>query len=102
MFKYKPELEPGSDFFLKYSMYVIIMIILVVFYVWQNVEVLKMKIALSDSIDHQKQIIISNDFLINEIEKLKRIDLIEVIAAENNLKEVQYEDVVVIRKDSVK
>ncbi|MBN1499202.1 MAG: hypothetical protein JW982_03550 [Spirochaetes bacterium] len=100
MFRYRPDIEAENGFFVKYSLFVMIMIILVVVYVWQNVEVLKMKIAYADAVEKQKRIIVSNDYLVYEIEKLKRIDLVEAIAVENGLTEVQYDDVVVIRKES--
>lgn len=87
---------------LKYTTIVVVMIIMVIFYVWQNVEVLKMKLAYQDSKLKQKRIIVENDRLIYEIEKLKRIDKIEILAQENDLKEIDYEDVFVIQKDADK
>jgi hypothetical protein len=76
---------------------VFIISIFVILYVWQNIEMMKMKSDYKRLINTEKELSIINDKLKFELEKFKDFHRIETYAANNNLKRLEAEDVVVIR-----
>lgn len=97
MFKHRSGEEPGSGVFVKYFFLVIIMISLVIVYVWQNIEVMKMKMDYRRAVKLQKNLIKENDRLLYEIEKIKSFENIEIYAEKNNLKEIEYNDLIIVK-----
>lgn len=63
-----------------------------IMYVWQNIEVMKIKMDYMELVRVEKQIIKENDRLIYEIEKYKTIKNIKNYAEERGMKEITPED----------
>ncbi len=59
---------------------VISVIIFVVLYVWQNIEVMKMKMEYRRGVRIEKQLVKENDRLRGDIERMRRMDRIEKYA----------------------
>lgn len=73
--------------------------IFVVFYVWQNIEMMKMKMDYKKLIRTEKEITVVNDKLKFEYERLRSFRYIEANADTNNLKYISPADLVVIKID---
>ena len=73
--------------------------IFVVFYVWQNIEMMKMKMDYKKLIKTEKEITVVNDKLKFEYERLRSFRYIEANADRNNLKYISPADLVVIKID---
>jgi hypothetical protein len=73
--------------------------IFVVFYVWQNIEMMKMKMDYKKLIRTEKEITVVNDKLKFEFERLRSFRYIEANADKNNLKYISPADLVVIKID---
>ena len=71
-------------------------IIFIIFYVWQNVEVVKIKIDYRKALSEERQFVNRNDKLRYEIERYRRMDLVEKYAAENGMRELTPSDFVTI------
>ena len=71
----------------------------VVFYVWQNIEMMKMKMDYKKLIKTEKEITVVNDKLKFEFEKLRSFRHIEADAGKNSLKQLSPPDLVVIKID---
>ena len=74
-------------------------IIFIIFYVWQNVEVVKIKIDYRKALSEERKLINRNDKLRYEIERYRRMDLVEKYAAENGMRELTPNDFVTINMD---
>jgi hypothetical protein len=55
-------------------------IIFVVLYVWQNIEVMKMKMEYRRGVRIEKQLVKENDRLRGEVERMRKMDRIEKYA----------------------
>lgn len=55
---------------------------------WQNVEVMKIKIEYKEALKEESEFIKKNDRLRYEIERFKRMELIERSAAEMGMREL--------------
>ena len=77
---------------IKYSILLFTMIIFVILYVWQNIEMMRMKIDRHKTIQLEKQIIKRNDRLRYEIEQYKRLDYIIDYAERNRMRMITPED----------
>lgn len=84
---------------MKYFSIVLMISVFVVFYVWQNIEMMKMKMDYKKLINTEKEITSVNDKLKLEFEKLRSIRSIEGGAEMNNLKPLGPNDLVVIKID---
>ena len=84
---------------MKYFSIVVIMGIFVLLYVWQNVEMMKMRSDYKRLIRTEKELSAVNDKLKFELEKLRNFNNIETYANKNNLKRLGAEDFIVIRTD---
>ena len=73
--------------------------IFVVFYVWQNIEMMKIKMDYKKLIKTGKEVTVVNDKLKYEYEKLRSFRYIEANAEKNNLKNLSPNDLVVIKID---
>ena len=72
------------------------MIFFIIAYVWQNVGVMKIKIEYRKAVAEERQLVNKNDRLRYEIERLRRMDLVERYAAENGMRELEPGDFVAI------
>ena len=84
---------------MKYFSIVLMISIFVVFYVWQNIEMMKMKMDYKKLIRTEKEITVVNDKLKYEYERLRSFRYIEANAEKNNLKYISPADLVVIKID---
>ena len=82
---------------MKYFSIVLLISIFVVFYVWQNIEMMKMKMDYKKLIRTEKEITVVNDKLKYEYERLRSFRYIEANADKNNLKYISPADLVVIK-----
>jgi hypothetical protein len=72
---------------------------MVIFHVWQNVEVMKMKLDFRKASLEETRLVNKNDRIKYEIERYKRMELVEKYAAENNMRELTPYDFVTIYID---
>ncbi|HNX23018.1 MAG TPA: hypothetical protein PKG60_03150 [Spirochaetota bacterium] len=84
---------------MKYFSIVFLISIFVVFYVWQNIEMMKMKMDYKKLIRTENEITVVNDKLKYEFERLRSFRYIEANADKNNLKYISPADLVVIKID---
>jgi hypothetical protein len=86
---------------MKYFLVAFVMIIFVILYVWQNIEVMKIKLEYSEALEEEKELIKRNDRLRFEIEKYKTMDLIEANAERYGMRRITPRDfeIIVVRKD---
>jgi hypothetical protein len=86
---------------MRYFLIAFVMIIFVILYVWQNIEVMKIKLEYSEALDKEKELIKRNDRLRFEIEKYKTMDLIEAYAERQGMRKITPRDfeIIVVRKD---
>ncbi|MBN2039895.1 MAG: hypothetical protein JW864_07640 [Spirochaetes bacterium] len=71
----------------------------VILYVYQNVEVTKIKIIYRNVLDEERQLVNSNDRLKYEIEKLRRVEVVDKQAAALGMRELTPDDFVTIETD---
>jgi hypothetical protein len=85
---------------MKYFLIAFVMVIFVILYVWQNIEVMKIKMEYSQSLEVEKEFIKRNDRLRYEIEKYKRMDLIEANAGRYGMRMITPRDfeIIVVQK----
>lgn len=84
---------------IKYFITALLCILFVIIYVWQNVEVMKIKIDYRKALKEERQLINMNDRLRYEIERYRRMELIEKYAAENGMNALSPYDFVTINMD---
>ena len=84
---------------MKYFSIVLMISIFIISYVWQNVEMMKMRTDYKRLIKTEKELNAVNDKLKFELEKLRNFHRIESYADKNNLKRLGAEDIVVIKPD---
>jgi len=71
-------------------------ILFVILFVWQNIEVMKIKMDYRRGLQLERQIEMRNDRLRYEIEKLRRMDAIERYAETHGMRRAGPEDIEVI------
>jgi hypothetical protein len=84
---------------MKYFSIVFMISLFVVFYVWQNIEMMKMKMDYKKLIRTEQEITVINDKLKFEFERLRSFRYIEANMEKNNLKQLSPADLVVIKID---
>lgn len=86
---------------MRYFLIALAMIIFVILYVWQNIEVMKIKLEYSEALEKERDLIKMNDRLRFEIEKYKTMDLIEAYAERYGLRKITPRDfeIIVVRKE---
>jgi cell division protein FtsL len=84
---------------MKYFSIVLMISIFIISYVWQNVEMMKMRTDYKRLIKTEKELSAINDKLKFELEKLRNFQNIETYADRNNLKRLGPEDLIVIKTD---
>ncbi|MCL2156024.1 MAG: hypothetical protein FWH53_10195 [Leptospirales bacterium] len=82
---------------MKYFSIVLMISIFVISYVWQNVEMMKMKSDYKKLIKTEKELSAVNDKLKFELERLKDFDRVAAYAERNNLKKLGPEDIILIK-----
>ncbi len=88
---------------MKYFSIVFMISVYVVFYVWQNIEMMKMKMDYKKLIKTEKEITIINDKLKFDFERLRSFRAIEANAEKNNLRQISPSDLIVLNvNESVK
>jgi len=83
---------------IKYFGIVTGVIILVLLYVWQNVEVMKMKMAYRENAAVEKRLLMENDRLRAAIERYRRVDVAERYARLNGMRELRPSDIIVVQE----
>ena len=81
---------------MKYFFIAGVMIIFVILYVWQNIEVVRMKMEYNTALQREEQLIKINDRLRYEIERYKRMELIDAYAAQSGMRALMPEDIDII------
>lgn len=89
----------SSGDFVRYSLIVVGMIIFVILYVWQNIEVMKLKMYYNKSVLYKQELVKKHDRLIYEIERYRRFDLIDAYAEQQGMRRMRKEDAVRIKVD---
>ena len=84
---------------MKYFSIVFMISVFVVFYVWQNIEMMKIKMDYKKLIRTEKEITVVNDKLKLEFERLRNFRSIGANAERNNLKPISPADLIVIKID---
>ena len=84
---------------MKYFSIVLMISVFVISYVWQNIEMMKMKLDYKKLIQTEKELSVINDKLKFELERLKNFHHIESYAGIHNLKRLGPEDIILIRVD---
>jgi len=82
---------------MKYFSIVLIICIFVILYVWQNIEMMKMRSDYKKLIRTEKELYTVNDKLKLELERLKNFNRVEAFADRNNLKRIGSEDIIAIK-----
>jgi hypothetical protein len=84
---------------IRYFIIALSVILFVILYVWQNVEVMKIRIEYRKALNEERQLVDRNDKLKYEIERYKRTDLVEKYAAEKGMRELTPYDFVTINME---
>ena len=82
---------------MKYFSIVLIICIFVILYVWQNIEMMKMRSDYKKLIRTEKELYTVNDKLKLELERLTNFNRVEAFADRNNLKRIGSEDIIAIK-----
>jgi cell division protein FtsL len=72
-------------------------VVFVIFSVWQNIEVMKIRIDVGRLEKTEREIIKKNDSILYKIEKMKRIERISSSAEERKIKKITTDDLVVLK-----
>ena len=83
---------------IKYFGIVTGVIIFVLLYVWQNVGVMKMKMAYRENAAVEKRLLMENDRLRAAIERYRRVDVAERYARLNGMRELRPSDIIVVQE----
>jgi len=84
---------------MKYFSIVLAISIFVISHVWQNIEMMKMRLDYKKLIKTEKELSAINDKLKFELERLRNFHHMEAYADRNNLKRLGPEDIIVIKID---
>ncbi len=89
---------------IKYFTIIFFMSVFVILYVWQNIEVVKMEIEFRNYKSRERQLVEDNDRLLYEIERYRRMDVIQEYARKRGLRKILPRDfeVLVIDKTNAK
>lgn len=77
---------------IKYFAIIFFVSIFVIFYVWQNIEIVKTEMHYATLAKKEKQLITDNDRLLYEIERYRNMDLIGDFARRNGLRSIRPDD----------
>ncbi len=65
-----------------------LMMLFVILYVWQNISMMKIRMECRDRIKKERELFKEHDRLLYEIEKLRKIDMVEEIAIQRGMERV--------------
>ena len=82
---------------MKYFSIVLMISIFVVFYVWQNIEMMKIKMDYKRLMKSEKEVIQVNDRLRFECERLKSFRYVETDAAKKNFRHITPADLLTVK-----
>ncbi len=83
----------------RYTTVVLVVIVFVIMYVWQNIEVMRMKMSYRETRSQEIELIKKNDRLRYEISKLNRLDAIREYAGRKGLRPVNEKDITILKLD---
>jgi hypothetical protein len=86
---------------MKYFSIVLLISLFVVVYVWQNIEMMKIKMDYKKLLKSEKEAVQVNDRLRFEYERLRSFRYVEAGAAKNNLRNITPADLITIKIDEV-
>ena len=81
---------------MKYFSIAFLLTVFVILYVWQNVEVMKMRMDFRGINRKSQELVMENDRIRYQIERYRRIDIIEKRAAGRGLQKMKPSDVTVL------
>lgn len=84
---------------MKYFLIVIMMSLFIITYVWQNIEIMKMKMEYRKFINAEREISEKNDRIRYNLESLRNFRQMKSFAEEKGLKQIGPDDVVIINMD---
>ncbi len=76
------------------------MIVFVILYVWQNIEIVKIEIIYRNLKNRERQLVKDNDRLLYEIERYRRMDVMEEYARKKGLRKILPKDFEVLVIDT--
>jgi hypothetical protein len=80
------------EVYIRYIIIVLSAFLFLLLYVWQNVEVTKIKMEYQKALEQEKELIKKNDKLRYEIERYRRMELVEQHAFKLGMRELDYND----------
>lgn len=83
---------------MKYFLIALMIILFVIFYVWQNIEVMQLKLELRESLKTERQLVTDMDRLKYEIEKYKTMGVVEAYVKSSGMRPVTPNDFIVIKE----
>jgi len=84
---------------MKYFLIVVMMSLFIITYVWQNIEIMKMKMEYRKFIRAEREISERNDRIRYNLESLRNFRNMKSFAEKNGLKQIGPDDVVIIDMD---
>ena len=84
---------------MKYFLIVVMMSLFIITYVWQNIEIMKMKMEYRKFIRAEREISEMNDRIRYNLESLRNFSHMKSFAEKNGLKQIGPDDVVIIDMD---
>ena len=76
------------------------MIVFVILYVWQNIEIVKIEIIYRNLKNRERQLVKDSDRLLYEIERYRRMDVMEEYARKKGLRKILPKDFEVLVIDT--
>ncbi len=95
MFRRRQETGNGADF-IKYSIVAFFMICLVLLFVWQNIEIMKLKMGMQRSLAYKEELLKEQSRLRYEIERKRRYADIEAWALSRGMSWMRNGDFIVL------
>ncbi|MCX7679862.1 MAG: hypothetical protein N2316_11690 [Spirochaetes bacterium] len=71
----------------------ILLMAFVIVYVWQNISMMKLRMECKRAIEKERELYKEHDMLLYEIEKRRKIDVVEGIAQKKGMKRIAPHDV---------
>ena len=85
---------------MKYFFIVLMMSIFIVSYVWQNIEMMKMKMDYRKLVDLEREVSEGNDRIRYNLESLRNFNNMRIFADKHRLEYISPDNVVIINLDS--
>lgn len=73
-----------------------LMMLFVVLYVWQNISMMKIRMDCREQVKKERELFKEHDRLLYEIERLRRIDLVEEIALGRGMERLSPRNMLVV------